>query len=264
MEELKNIFNEYEGNGICYRGRCDDIKEVVIKLLSNMPDHNDKNNNEVIDTYLHDPYSRYKFIKEIKVNNDICCIKYIGYDGNINCVSFSLIPKQLNEEVGRKAPGEFSYTETKSFCFDGRCHSATSIYLKLHKTENIRAVTSICINNKNIKYFHSYIWDVDNDLIIDFAKNIIMKKSDYDFLFVDYDYDREMLCEINVLDYNEFLSSLKATDYYNCGESYCRLLYLALVKLYNEKNNTDYHKPKQKTFSSFLDAFFRNFVTRDF
>ena len=56
-----------------------------------------------------------------------------------------------------------------------------------------------------------------------------MPKEQYDELFV---------CEeINCLSYDEYLSYLCHYEYMLCGEDYCRLMFLALIKLYEKEKN---------------------------
>ena len=222
------------------RGICDELNKVITFFFFIMPQHDVRQNNIVIDKILR----AYDFICEIKIDNDLCEIKYdIVGNGDVNCISFSLIPEELKRKTGKR----FYSIICHSYCFEHLCHSVACRYLISNPYENVCAVTSICVNINNYRYFHSYIWDVDNDLIYDFARNIIMRKSDYDFIFVDYNDDKDKRSEINILDYESYRRYLHETDYYNYGEDYCRLLYLALVKLYNEENENKYSNTKKKT-----------------
>lgn len=218
MIKFQNIFNQYERKGVPYRGRCDDINRIIKTLAIHMAKH-DKNLNDV----LVGEYCQLRFLKNINIQGDDCNLLYILENGRECSVSFSLVPEKLKKEFNRR----FYDFSSCSYDFSGLCHQVTSMYLKLKSKTNIRAITSLCVSVDNLKYFHSYIWDVDKNLIIDFSKNIIMKKSDYDYVFVDR--------EINVFSYTEYLLQLENDGYYDCGGNYCDLLYLALIKLHNEK-----------------------------
>lgn len=242
MEELNSFFKEYEGTGVPYRGRCDDISKIVKCLSDHIPKHDDKLNKQLINSF-----EQLSFVKLIRIVDDFCIIKY---DQGI--VTFSIVPDELKNRLKNTI---FYDKMNDSYCFSRQCHSVTSEYLELYHVNNIKAVTSICVNVRGIKYFHSYIWDVDNNFIIDFARNIVMNKYDYDFLFVDK--------EINVFDYNEYLFYMEKFDYRHCGGDYCRLLYLSLVSLYNEKNKEYYHaKRPRKTIGYYIDFFTRNIINK--
>lgn len=112
----------------------------------------------------------------------------------------------------------------------GQCHVVTASYLEKHQHPRYSAVTSLCYGDGSY-FFHSYIWDRKTKNIYDFSRNIIMPKEQYDEVFV---------CrEINVLSYDEYVYYLQYYEYMLCGEDYCRLMYLALIKLYEEEMNAD-------------------------
>ena len=241
LEQLRNIFYQYENSGVPYRGRCDEIKHIIKFFSECLPKNNSELNNQLIsDNY------QFKFIKKIIIEKNVCTIYF-----DEGVVSFSNVPDSLKAKFGKNFYDRFNH----SYCFFGQCHSVTSKFLELYHKSNIRAVTSLCASIKHMSYFHSYIWDVDSDMIIDFSKNIMMKKKEYDYLFV--------LKEINVFDYNDYILNIEKTDYSHCGGDYCRLLYLALVTLYNQQNedNLSFKKPP-KTLGYYIDSFSRNVLNK--
>ena len=245
MDELNSIFKKYEGIGVPYRGRCDDISKIIKCLSEHFSQHNDVLNERLICEL-----EQIKYIKSVEIKDDYCLVEY-----DQGRICFSTVPNRLKDKLRDTS---FYDKKNNSYCFSAQCHSVTSKYLELCHSDNIKAVTSVCININNIKYFHSYIWDVSNNLIIDFARDIVMDKSYYDFLFVDK--------EINVLDYKEYLLYMNKFDYRHCGKDYCRLFYLALATLYEEEKGEKYRAEKTgKAFSyffDFFDFFSRNFINR--
>lgn len=241
LAQLRNIFYKYENQGIPYRGRCDEIKEIVKVISEHMPKNDLKLNNQLINDYY-----QFKYVKKIFIDNNHCTI---CFDEGV--VSFSNVPDKLKSKFGNN----FYDKQNHLYCFTSQCHSVTSKFLEMYRKSNICAITSLCVNINYKTYFHSYIWDVNNDMIIDFSRNLMMKKKDYDYLFVTK--------EINVFDYNDYVSNIVETDYCHCGEDYCRLLYLALVKLYNEQNqsNLNFEKPP-KSLNYYINSFSRNVLNK--
>jgi len=92
---------------------------------------------------------------------------------------------------------------------------------------NLCAVTSLCVSFNNYLFFHSYIWNKDTNKIIDIARNLIMDKQQFDFLYT--------FQEINVLSYSEYMAYISSTDYKPIKGAYYELLYLALLTLSNEQ-----------------------------
>lgn len=112
----------------------------------------------------------------------------------------------------------------------GQSHSVVASYLEKYQDSKFRAVTSLCYGNGSY-FFHSYILDNESNCILDFSRNIIMPKEQYDELFV---------CEeINSLSYGEYVFFLRYYEYMLCGEDYCRLMFLALIKLYEDEKNAN-------------------------
>lgn len=215
MMDYSSIFRSYEGKGIPYRGRCDEINRVIKVLLLNIPKGNDKLNNTLINEL-----SEFKFIHKISINGNQCSIEY-----DEGTISFSTVPNAYFSKFNKilfydKKSGRYNlYRE---------CHYASIRYLKWFSKSNISAVTSLCVSVDNLLFFHSYIWDKDTNNIIDLSKNIIMNKNDYDRLFC--------YKEINVLDYNQYKSYIASTNYFSEKNKYYQLLYLALVTLSLEES----------------------------
>lgn len=241
MDELHQIFKQYEGSAIEYRGRLDDMNNVIRLLSAYLSNKNQKKNREVIFELL----NCCSFIKEISFSNDQCCI---DYDDKSLC--FSFIPDDIKLNFGKFFFDKLNH----SYCFYHQCHSVTSKYLELNSNQNICAVTSLCIDINHTRFFHSYIWNKDSNLIFDFSRNIVMNKDFFDKIFVDR--------EINVFDYQGYLLNIKESNYICCGRDYCRLLYLALYKLYNEKYNDNYGIIPRKCLSYYFDSFLRNVVNK--
>ena len=149
--------------------------------------------------YLTRYFLDYSFIKDINIDNGNCVIDYYDDDDICSSISFSI----------------------------GNCHSVVFKFLEKYPDCGLSAVTSICESFNNVKYFHSYLWDKNSNDIIDFSRNIIMKKEQYDMLFC--------FQEINVMDYNSIIESLNNLCYCPKRDKYCRLLYLALVTLSKEE-----------------------------
>lgn len=205
--ESYDKFLRYEHCGVAYRGRCDDISKIVRVFLEHMPKQNEKLNRQLINEY-----SIYKYISKIEVKDDKCAIKFD--EGEIK---FGIVPSHIKSRFG----SYFFDKKNNSYCFSSQCHDVTMQYLKSHHTDNICAVTSLCISKDSYLYYHSYIWDKDSDLIIDFCRNVIMRKEDYDFLFC--------YKEINIFNFKEFKAFI--SEYGRNRTDYFDLLYCAFVTL---------------------------------
>ena len=190
---IKDIYCSVFNKSIPYRGRVDDINSVIVGISRSMANHfeNDNVNFEI-------PYD--DFIKSISISNGSCEIEC-----DCGCISFDLVP--FNVKSSFKLDFDFYDFFRHKYSFIGQCHLATLKYLKKKRNDNIVAVTSICISSKSTLFFHSYIWDKDNDLIIDFSKNIVMSKVQYDKIFC--------YKELNVVSYSQFLCELDEYDYYS-------------------------------------------------
>lgn len=220
MDKLNEIFNKYEGKSVdsldrkC--GRRNFILYIIKTFSENMSKHDDKLNLMLINEFID-----REFINKISIENNHCVIDYFDDYGVQNIIEFDIISDSLSLKFG----DFFFNKELKKYQFTGECHGVTLKFLELYPDSGLNAVTSLCENMNNILYFHSYLWDKSSDTIIDFARNLVMKKSNYDKLFV---YD-----EINVLSDVEI-------DY--------SLLYLALVKLYDKENKANNVKRKNRLF----------------
>lgn len=217
MFDFDKILSKYEGKGIPYRGRCDDINTIVKIFSVHLPEHNERINNNLINDLF-----RYKYIHDIKINGNDCIIKYD--EGEI---SFCNVPECIKSKFGI----HFYDVFLKKYCFAGQSHAVTLKYLQLNHTENICAVTSICVDMHNILFFHSYIWDKDSNKVIDFSRNIIMDKHDYDLLFC--------YKEINVLSYSDLLSFEANSKHFHNNKKYYKLLFFAFIKLLSEDLELD-------------------------
>ena len=199
MFDFKDIIHIYEGKGIPYRGRCDDIKNMVVNFCSN---------DFFLNKKLASLYCNYNFIDFIDVHDDSF---YISYDDG--CIFFRSMSKQFFSD--------FCNHIFDDYVLRRQCHNSTLMFLKNFPTANFKAVTSLCVSNRNILFFHSYIYDSAANLVYDFSRNIIMNKDMYDMLFC---YD-----QINCLSYDEYVSYLESCG--NNNSNYCDLLYLACVSL---------------------------------
>ena len=173
--------------------------------------------------YLTRYFLDYSFIKDINIDNGNCVIDYYDDDDICRSISFSIVPDELCSKFGSM----FYDKTTGKYLFFGNCHSVVFKFLEKYPDCGLSAVTSICESFNNVKYFHSYLWDKNSNDIIDFSRNIIMKKEQYDMLFC--------FQEINVMDYNSIIESLNNLCYCPERDKYCRLLYLALVTLSKEE-----------------------------
>lgn len=230
MSNYENEIKKYEGKGIPHRGLNDDVKKIVLIILAHLP-----KNNLFLNSYLSRELSIYIFIEKIEIKDNCCVIDYVD-NGNIKKIKFSslyfgddyknmcyeyeeLIEKGYTDKQAKKLSGEYRLSN--------ECHSSTLEYLEEHKDDNICAVTSISVSFKNLLFFHSYIWNKDNNMIYDFSRNICMNKDTYDCLFTHK--------EINALDYTEYSKRINDSEY--TGDTYYQLLYLALDTLLKEKSN---------------------------
>ncbi|MGM9849444.1 MAG: hypothetical protein ACI31V_00925 [Bacilli bacterium] len=211
MADFNSIIDKYEGKGIPYRDRSDEIRRVVSTLCKYIYSQNDRAIKEVISQY-----KCLKYINDIHIDGQKCTIEY-----DQGVVSFYV----------------FSQEYFNHFCGDilrcddvnGECHNVTQKVLEECHNCDISAVTSVCINTNFILYFHSYICDRKENKIIDFSKKIIMDKDVYDKLFC--------YKQLNDLNYTEYREEFDNSDY---DGSLYPLLYLSLDKLN--------HKSKVKSF----------------
>ena len=117
------------------------------------------------------------------------------------------------------------------YIYSARCHDVTLEYLETNKeNENIRAITSLCIDYKNTLFYHSYIYDKSNNMIYDFARNICMNKDLYDMLFV--------YKEINVFDYNKYCNYIKKYGALNSNNFY-NLFFLGIKAMCDKTEKFD-------------------------
>ena len=226
-QKMREIFNRYEEKGIPHRGICDEMKRITSTIMAHLPKGDEYTNKILIDNF-----SIYKFIKNISIDGRNCNIEYID-EGKIKNIKFcSIFYKEEYENMKYKHNELINsdYSEKKirellgKYRLDGECHPSTLEYLKRKKEENISAVTSLVINSRNIVYFHSYIWEKEKNRIIDLARNVIMDKETYDFLF--------LYKEINSLSYEQYEEYIETVGYQN-KEKVHPLLYLSLITLYN-------------------------------
>ena len=208
MTDYMDIIYKYEKQGIPYRDRNDDIRVIVVNLSRLMYDRKIFLLEEAISDYL-----RFSYINDIVVSGNKCFIKY---DEGI--ISFSVPSSSYCERFNADV---FDLDDTSGFC-----HEVTQKVLEGCHSENISAVTSLCVNTNFILYFHSYIHDRSSNKIIDFSRNIIMDKDDYDRLFCYQ--------EINDLNYYEYKKMLKSSEH-NREENrkFYSLLFLAIERLKN-------------------------------
>lgn len=233
MGDLADIFNEYEGKSVDSLDRKSARRNLILHIIKVISSNLVRNDYE-LNLSLIEEFTRYRFINEIIIHNESFVINYVDDDQVQNTVKISVVPNSLKS----KLCNDFGMLD-----FSRKCHNVTFRYLELNPECRLSAVTSLCENMDNCLYFHSYLFDKSSNKIIDLARNLIMDKSDYDKLFC--------YKEINVLDYSQILSSLRDNSFcedYDC----CHLLFLALVKLKNEKDN----KCKKK--KNFLGKFLRN------
>ncbi len=209
MLDYDAIIDKYQGTGIPYNGRNDDIRLIV----TNLSRHIYYGDTKIID-YLLTYYKNFKYIDDIFIQNNKCIIYY---DGGI--ASFSVYPFDYFEHF---CVDVFGYSD-----ISGRCHEVTQRILEGCKSDNISAITSLCINTNYILYFHSYIYDRTSDKIMDFPKKIIMEKNKYDKLFC--------YRQINDLNYQQYSDKLVSSGYYNDSDGLFPLLYLALKELEKDK-----------------------------
>jgi len=214
MAEYNQIINNYQGRGLPYRDRNDDIRTVVTNLINHMYKRNDLIIKELIDSY-----KLYPFIYDIIIDGNNCLIKY-----DCGEVSFDVFPKVFYDR----------------FCMDvfnlddltGQCHRVSQTIIEACSDyDNISAITSLCVNTKYLLFFHSYIYDRNEDKILDFSRRFSMDKTQYDKLFC--------YKEINNVNYNEFVDKLVNLRYEENNEGLYPLLYLAVNELENKKINTD-------------------------
>ena len=217
-----NLIKKYEGVAVPHRGIKDDIKYIVITVISNLYKNDFK-----LNKLLCDSLSIYRYIESINIDENCCSIDFYD-DGKIRnikfgCYYFDDEYKKMcyttDELIKNGASVEKIKRLSGTYKFKGECHSASLYYLETFKDKNIRAITSICNSCQGLSFFHSYVWDRDNNLVYDLARNIVMDKDDYDYLFT--------LEEINCFSYRKF-------NIYNSifpTEKYHKLLHLALISL---------------------------------
>lgn len=107
-----------------------------------------------------------------------------------------------------------------------RCHEV-ALYL-IKKYVNYKAVTSICTNLLNNKFYHSFV--VNDDVVIDLTSNLVMRKDDY--------YMLNSVIELSVLDYQKYLEEKDEYIDFDESKTLYELLRIALYKHFKkeEKN----------------------------
>lgn len=105
------------------------------------------------------------------------------------------------------------------------CHELTYYALQRYPDE-FRAVTAICKNSNNLRYYHSFIID-NNDYVMDIANNIYMPK--------EYFYLLDVEEELNVVTLEEAEKENLKTEKYDSSTKLCDLLRNALYKEYKSK-----------------------------
>ena len=230
MNLLMRRVIHYQGTLIGNRGIVDKVRDVFNEIYKFI-----QKNDFVLTESIVDNFSKYSFIKKIRIFNDTCYISYIDDNGFVKEFSFS--PLFCGEHYRNKIYSfddliSMNYSLSFARYYDGkyiyrsRCHDVTLKYLISNKHDsNINAITSLCVNDNNYLFYHSYIWNKYNNFIYDFALNIRMDKNLYDMLF--------LYKEINVLNYGDYCK------YSEClcknKKHYHSLYFFGLVTLYNEQ-----------------------------
>lgn len=227
-DDYNKLYDYFEGKGlgVPYRGICDDIKSIVRVISEHIPKNDEKLNSFLIKSFLIYPY-----INSIEINGRSCSIEYIEF-GEVkkicfDCIFFDDEYENMLYKYDELVNNGYNLIDVRNlvgkYRFSGNCHSATLEYLNKFKDNNVNAVTSLCVRSDNLFYFHSYILNNDNNKVIDLARNIIMDKEHFDFLYTYY--------QINSFSYDDYLNSISNSNYYNIGSNYQQLLYLALNSL---------------------------------
>ena len=175
----------------------------------------------------------------IENGSDKCIVRYSDYSKQTH----KYICYAMDEEFISTVPKNFDTYDffRQRYVLSHQSHVVTASYLEKYQHPKFKAVTSLCYGSDSC-FFHSYIWDTVENYIYDFSRNIIMKKEQFDEIFV--------YKQINVLSYDEYVDYLQYYEYMLCGEDYCRLMYLALVRLHQEEKGKEYVGPAN------LDGFF--------
>ena len=95
----------------------------------------------------------------------------------------------------------------------------------IKKYGDFKAVTSICTNLLNTKFYHSFV--VNDDTVIDLTSNLVMRKDNYYMLY--------SVIELSVLDYQEYLKEKDESIDFDESKTLYELLRIALYKHYKKK-----------------------------
>ena len=209
MVNYDSIIDKYQGNGLPYRDRSDDIRVIALNLCRSIYSRDRRIIRELLLNYKY-----FSFIKDIRIEHRKCIIEY-----DEGVVSFDVFSPDFFDNFSHDVFG---------FCdISGQCHNVSQKILEACHNENISAVTSLCINTNYILYFHSYILDRGSNKVIDFTRKFVMDKNQFDKLFC--------YKQINDLNYYEYRDRLINSDY-SVDSKLFPLLYLSLDKLENEKD----------------------------
>lgn len=214
MFKYDSLINKCQSNGIPNYNYDGYIRDIIMNLSNRLSD----GDFSIVKNAVQE-YKLYKFIKNIIIDRSKCIVEY---DDGI--ISFNIIPKNFYNL--------FCDDIFKIRKLNGNCHYVTEKALEeCMNSSEISAVTSLCISTNYKFFFHSYICDRKNGKIIDFARNIIMDKDDFDRFFCFY--------EINNLNYSEYMSRLQNSDYCADRDNVYSLLYLACEKLADSNIDID-------------------------
>lgn len=217
MKDYDYIINCYQGKGVPYYGRRDDIRMIVLNICRHMY----YNDTDIVQSLI-SHYKDFRYIKDIRIEGYTCIIEY---DEGI--VSFNVFPSSFYQSF---CDDIFGISDTY-----GQCHYVTQKILENCHCDNISAVTSLCINTNYIVFFHSYNLDRRENKVIDFARKFSMDKDQYDMLFC--------YRQINDLNYYEYKNKLANSDY-DVNSNVCPLLYLCLYDLDEENKKSSNVKVK--------------------
>jgi len=223
MIDYDSIIDKYQGIGLPYRDRSDDIRAIVLNLSR----HIFYKDFKVVE-YLVSQYRRFKYINDIRVEGHNCIV---DYDEGI--VSFNVFPSYFFHNFCNDV---FGFSDTY-----GQCHAVTQKILESCRIDNISAITSLCVNTNYLLYFHSYILDRKENKVIDFSRRFSMDKDQFDRLFCHK--------QINDLNYYEYEDMLINSNY-SIDSKLFPLLYLSLEKLEHDENFKNEHVKIRKNVKS--------------
>lgn len=224
MMDYRDLFEKYEKQAVPYRGICDEIKRIVLVIIAHMPSNDNK-----VNKVLCESFSVYKFVRSITIDKNLCIIRFFDdselRELKFNCFYYGDDYSSMLYSTYELVQTGFSVDKIKklvgTYKLSGACHDATLDYLKCQNNEKYKAITSLCVTSSGYSFFHSYVWNTEDNMIYDLARNIVMSKDDFDYLFV--------LQEISILNYEDYMSCDKENN------SICNLLAMALTRLDNEK-----------------------------